>query len=265
MSAPATSALAMSPEYCRPPSPMTRHAGRAAGLGRLGDGGDLRHADAGDDAGGADGAGPDADLDAVSTGVDQGLRPRAGGDVAADDVDVGAPRLGLAAGAPCRVTARECPCAVSTTRTSTPASTRPSARFQASSPTPTAAPTRSRPAGVLGGQRVLLALGEVLHRDEPAQPPGVVDERQLLDLVPAQQLHRLVAGVPTRPVTSGIGRHDLAHQPGAVGLEAQVAVGDDADQHAVGVDDGQAGDAVAARRRRRRRQRGVRGRWSPAG
>jgi hypothetical protein len=35
-----------------------RHAGRARGAGGVVDRGDLRHADAGDDAGGADGAGP---------------------------------------------------------------------------------------------------------------------------------------------------------------------------------------------------------------
>ena len=41
--------------------------------------------------------------------------------------------------------------------------------------------------GVLGSVRELLALGEVLHRDQAAQLAGRVDERQFLDLVPAQQ------------------------------------------------------------------------------
>jgi IMP dehydrogenase/GMP reductase len=45
---------------------------------------------------------------------------------------------------------------------------------------------------VLGGERVLLALREVLDGDESLQPPGVVDERQLLDLVPREQRHRVV-------------------------------------------------------------------------
>ena len=65
-----------------------RHA--AAGE-RLGDGvdrHDLRHADAGDDARGADRARADADLDRVGAGLDQRQRGGAGGDVAADDVDV---------------------------------------------------------------------------------------------------------------------------------------------------------------------------------
>src|SRR5215212_382177 len=60
VSAPATRALAMSPEYCRPPSAMTgTPAGRAA----------------------------DAALHRVHAGVDQRLGAGAGGDVAADDVD----------------------------------------------------------------------------------------------------------------------------------------------------------------------------------
>ena len=65
-----------------------RDAGLAGGERRLVDGRDLRHADAGDDAGGADRARSDADLDGVGTGVDERLRALAGRDVAADDVDV---------------------------------------------------------------------------------------------------------------------------------------------------------------------------------
>ena len=122
MSAPATSALAMSPEYCRPPSPITgTPAGWQASDGLV-DRGDLRHADPGDDAGRADRAGPDADLDAVRAGVDQRLGAGAGGDVAADDVDVRVSAR-LEPGRPCRARARAWPCAVSTTSTSTPAST----------------------------------------------------------------------------------------------------------------------------------------------
>ena len=51
-------------------------------------GGDLRHADAGDDARGADGARADADLDAVDAGLHEIARGFGGGDVAADDLQV---------------------------------------------------------------------------------------------------------------------------------------------------------------------------------
>ena len=47
---------------------------------------------------------------------------------------------------------------------------------------------------VLGGERVLLGLDEVLDRDQAGEPAGVVDERQLLDLVLGQQRGRVVAG-----------------------------------------------------------------------
>ena len=39
---------------------------------------------------------------------------------------------------------------------------------------------------VLGGQRMLFGLGEVLDRDQPGQPAVAVDYGQFFDLVPAQ-------------------------------------------------------------------------------
>src|SRR5262249_14134160 len=48
----------------------------------VGDGGDLRYADAGDDARRADGAGSDADLDSVRAMVHESLGPRCGGNIA---------------------------------------------------------------------------------------------------------------------------------------------------------------------------------------
>ncbi len=50
------------------------------------DGGELRHADAGDDPRGADRARPDADLDGVGAGIDQRLGAFGGGDIAGDDL-----------------------------------------------------------------------------------------------------------------------------------------------------------------------------------
>src|SRR5262249_58897931 len=48
----------------------------------VGDGGDLRYADAGDDARRADGAGSDANLDRVRAMVHESLGPRCGGNIA---------------------------------------------------------------------------------------------------------------------------------------------------------------------------------------
>ena len=83
--APAASALARSPENLMPPSAITGMPASRGRLDRVHDGGELRHADAGDDARGADRARPDADLDRVGAGIDQRLGAFARRDVAGDD------------------------------------------------------------------------------------------------------------------------------------------------------------------------------------
>ena len=65
-----------------------RHLVRRGRARALGDRGDHRHADAGDDPGRADRAGADADLDRVDPEIDQRLGGFAGGDVAGDEVDI---------------------------------------------------------------------------------------------------------------------------------------------------------------------------------
>jgi hypothetical protein len=87
--APAAMALATSPEYLTPPSAMTGTScssppGDARRRWR-----DLRHADPGHDARGADAPGPDADLDRVGAGVDERLGGVGRRDVAGDDLDAG--------------------------------------------------------------------------------------------------------------------------------------------------------------------------------
>ena len=61
-----------------------RRVGLLRRLDRVGDRGELRHADTGDDARGADRARPDADLDGVGAGIDQRLGAFGGGDIAGD-------------------------------------------------------------------------------------------------------------------------------------------------------------------------------------
>src|SRR5205085_1061102 len=65
------------------------HAAAGERRGDVVDGGDLRHADARDDAGRADGSGTDADLHRVGADFHQRARGATRGDVAADHVDVG--------------------------------------------------------------------------------------------------------------------------------------------------------------------------------
>ncbi len=71
-----------------PPSAITGTSASRAASAASRIGGELRHADAGDDAGGADRARADADLDRIGAGVDQRLRALAGRDIAGDDRDL---------------------------------------------------------------------------------------------------------------------------------------------------------------------------------
>ena len=197
VSAPATIALAMSPEYCSPPSPMT---GTPAG----------RHALATSWIAVTCGTptpattrvvqmlpGPDADLDAVDAGVDQRLRTGAGGDVAAEHLDVAGGRVGLEP--PHHVEHQPGLAVGGVGHEHVDAGL-----DQGRGPLPRVAEEADRrgdpqPAlAVLGGVRVLLGLDEVLDRDQPGQPAGAVDQRQLLDLVLGEQ-RRGVRGRRCRP------------------------------------------------------------------
>ena len=84
--APATIALAMSPEKRMPPSAISGTPCARERRGDVRDGADLRHADAGDDARRADRARADADLDGVRAGVDERQRGLGRHDVAGDDL-----------------------------------------------------------------------------------------------------------------------------------------------------------------------------------
>ena len=143
------------------------------------------------------------------------------------------------------ITPVEWPWAVSTTSTSTSASTRAPARSKASVPTPTAAADAEAALLVLRRERVLDPLADVLDRDQAAQPPVGVDDRQLLDPVPVQDRVRLVERRPDRCGDEVPARHQLGDRLARVGLEAQVAVGEDADEHVTAVGDRDPRDLVA--------------------
>ena len=140
----------------------------------------------------------------------------------------------------------EWPCAVSTTSTSTPASTSASARSSVPSPTPIAAPDAQPAQVVLAGVRILGGLEDVLDRDQPAQLELAVDHQHPLQTVLVHQRLRLLErGALAHGHQSLARRHDVAHRLIEIGLEAQVAVGDDAD-HALAFDHRQPGDLVGA-------------------
>ena len=238
----------MSPEYCRPPSPMTGTPAGPQARDGLVDRGDLRDADAGHDAGGADRARPDADLDGVGPGVDEGLGAGAGGDVAADDLHVPGggvlldplDHLEQEAGVAVRgVDDEHVDPGLDERRGALPRLAEVADRGT----------DEEAAVGVLAGVGELLGLHEVLDGDEPAQAALGVDDRQPLALVLAQQRGGLVVADADLPGDERHRGHDVA-RPACGPLrdrgEAQVAVGDDAEEVVALVDDGQARDAVAA-------------------
>ena len=188
-----------------------------------------------------DGARPDPDLDRVRARVDQRLGRVGGGDVARDhlhvpfrphpahhlddrarvavrgvdheDVDVGADER---AGALDRVRADA---------------------DRRTDPEP--------PLLVLRRQRELDPLADVLDRDQAFQPPVGVDDRQLLDLRPVQDLVRLVEPGADRRSDEVPRGHQRGDGLAQVRLEAEVAIREDPDEDAVLVRDRHTGDVVA--------------------
>ena len=238
----------MSPEYCRPPSPMSGTPAGRAGERGLVDRGDLRHADAGDDAGGADRARPDADLDGVDPGVDERLGAGAGGDVAADDLHV--PGGGVLLD-PLDHLEQQAGVAVGGVDDEhvDPGVDQRGGALPGLAEVADRGADEEAAVGVLAGVGELLGLHEVLDGDQPAEPALVVDDRQALALVLAQQHRGLVVADADVPGDQRHRGHDVAHQrvaPLGDRGEAQVAVGDDAEQVVAVVDDRQPRDAVAA-------------------
>ena len=98
---------------------------------------------------------------------------------------------------------------------------------------------------VLRRVRVLDLLRDVLDGDEALEAPVVVDDRQLLDLVAVEDRLGLLERRADRRGDEVAARHQRGDRLRGVGLEAEVAVREDADEDAVVVGDRHAGDPVA--------------------
>ena len=103
------------------------------------------------------------------------------------------------------------------------------------------------PRFVAAGVGELLALLDVLHRDQPGEPAAAVDERQLLDAVTLEDRLGLV-----ERGTDGCGdeagrRHEVGDRAVVVGrlAEADVAVGQDADETSIAIGDRHSGELEA--------------------
>ena len=165
----------------------------------------------------------------------------------------------------CSSTCSEWPCAVSTTRQSTPAAISSSARSKPLSPTVVAAATRRRPSASLAALGWAVAFSMSLTVIEADAAAGLVDHHQLLDPVLVQQAARLLLA---DALADGdhLARHQLGDRLARIVGEAHVAVGDDADELrrlAVGaaLDHRHAGNAAPAASAPARRRASRRGRW----
>ena len=227
-----------------------RHVVRRAGLGAGHHGRELGHADAGDHPGGADRARSHADLDRVGAGRHQVARALGRGDVAGDDLGAAVDPLAHLADGP----QRRLGVAVGDVEDEQVGA----GRGQLPRPLPevTAHPDgrahgQAAP-GVLGRVGALDALQQVLEGDQPDQPPGLVDQGQLLDARVAQQLGRGLDRGPGAAGHQALARgHDVPHRRGLVVAQHHVAVGEDAHRPALGVDHHQPAHAPAGHLRPR--------------
>ena len=111
---------------------------------------------------------------------------------------------------------------------------------------------------VLRRERELDPLLDVLDGDQAAEAPVRVDDRELLDLVPVQDLVRLLERRPDRRSDEVARGHQRGNGLARVRLEAEVAVRQDPDEHAGLVGDRHARDAVARHQLERVRDEVVR-------
>ena len=213
----------------------------AGDLGTVEHGGDLRHADTGDHPRGADRARADADLDGIGAGVDQRLGRRGRGDVAGDERAIPdlahlAHRLGDRRGVAVR--------RVDHDRVD-PGVDELFGTVEHVGAGADRGGDAEATLGILGRVREVGALLEVLDGDEASQEPVGVDDGQLLDLdVPEHLLGLVECGAHGHRVQA-LRRHDLVDATAEVGLEAEVTVGEDADQTVLLVGDRDAGDVEA--------------------
>ena len=239
--APAAMALVTSPEYLMPPS-ATSGMPVSCGTRGLGDGGDLGHARAGDHAGGADGAGADANLDGVGAGVDEGHGSVVGGDVAGHEIDVGeaffdlSDRFEHARGVAVGGVDGE---------HVDPHGDEFRGTLEEVAGSADGAGDAQAAFFILGGIGIFQLLLNVFDGDEALELVGVVDDQQFLHAVLVEDfLGLLQSGAHGDRDEILLGHHVVDGDVGA-GDKAEIAVGEDADQFAI-AGDRDAGDLESA-------------------
>ena len=211
-------------------------------LGAIHDRGDLRHADACDDTGRADGTGSDTDLDDVRAVVEQRLGALCGRDVADDVGDAGICRFDLGDGVEHALGVTVS--GVDDDDVDFGFDERGNAVEHVGGDADSRSCEQSA-VFVLRAVGILDRLLDVLDRDESFEIEVLVDEGQLLDAMLAEDLLRLLERGADGRGDEVVLCHALADRLGHVRLEPEVAVGDDADQLA-SLGHGHAADAELA-------------------
>ena len=211
-------------------------------LGAIADRRHLWHADTGNHAGGANGAGADTDLYAVRTRLKQ--RARRGGrrHVARDQLNIRERRtnfLNLAEHADAvamrSVDADDIHARGNQRRNAVK-------HVVAHADSRAAEQTAGR---VLCRIGILLRLLNILDGNQAAQMTFLIHQRELFNAVLGQNLTRLFMGRADRRGNQILGGHHLVNRAGVIGFKTEVAVGQNANQLARFVGDRHAGNAIA--------------------
>ncbi|MCY1410937.1 hypothetical protein D9M71_263160 [compost metagenome] len=220
-----------------------RNAGAFKGGGDVGDGGNLRYANTGNDTGGADRARADADLDRVRASLGQCASGFAGGDVAADHLDL---RVGFLDPANAVDHALGVTVGGVHHHHVDPGVDQCSDALGGIGASADGGADAQAALVVLGRQRVGLGLLDVAEGHQAAQVEVLVDHQHLLDAVLVELgLHFFQRGAFAGGDQLFLRRHDRCHGVADVRLHTQVAAGDDADQLTLGYHR-EAGEAVFA-------------------
>ena len=207
-----------------------RHAAAVQSHGHVINRGDLRHADTGDNARGANRARANADLDRIRTGFSQCQRSRTRGDVAADHVNV---RVVLFDPAnPFDHAVAVTMCRIHHDGVNPGANQGFNALFgaRAYAHSRTYAQT---PCAVARCIRETGLLGDVFDGDQAFELESLVDHQQTFQLVFVQQRFGLLGRGAFRHGDEPLARrHDVFDLQVVARLETQIAVGDDADHFA---------------------------------
>ena len=185
------------------------------------------HADAGDDARGADRARADADLDGVGAGVDQRARGVIGRDIAGDDLDM--VEFLAQTGNRLRDQGRVAVGGVDDDDVGAGFDQGDGALIAGIADGRGAADQQAS-GGVLGGVGIGLGLFDVLDGDQTGGAIGVVDNDDAFDAMHGHQLARFGRVDAFADGDQALAGHQLGGGFGTVAFKADVAIGEDADQ-----------------------------------